>query len=67
MGSGVCHGDGEKILYAWGRNAPKLKLPPGKSVPFEFTTKQTFICKIYTPPPSRYIGSPVINSPKTPL
>ena len=30
MGSGVCRGDGEKILYAWGRNAPKLKLPPGK-------------------------------------
>lgn len=32
MGSGVCRGDGEKILYAWGRNAPKLKLPPGKLV-----------------------------------
>ena len=30
MGSGVCRGSGEKILYAWGRNAPKLKLPPGK-------------------------------------
>ena len=30
MGSGVCYGAGEKILYAWGRNAPKLKLPPGK-------------------------------------
>ena len=43
MGAGVCHGDGEKILYVWGINAPKLKLPPGKSVPFEFTTKQTFI------------------------
>lgn len=28
MGSGVCRGVGEKILYAWGRNAPKLKLPP---------------------------------------
>ena len=32
MGSGVCGkgGFGEKILYAWGRNAPVLKLPPGK-------------------------------------
>ncbi|CAH3014635.1 unnamed protein product [Porites evermanni] len=26
MGSGVC-GSGEKIVYAWGRNAPELKLP----------------------------------------
>jgi len=33
MGSGVCGGVGEKIMYVWGRNAPKLKLPPGKSVP----------------------------------
>lgn len=30
MGSGVCRGPGEKILYAWGRNAPMLRLPPGK-------------------------------------
>ena len=29
MGSGVC-GSGEKIVYAWGRNAPELKLPNGK-------------------------------------
>jgi len=28
MGSGVCGGVGEKIMYVWGRNAPKLKLPP---------------------------------------
>ncbi|KAL9986000.1 hypothetical protein ACROYT_G000053 [Oculina patagonica] len=33
MGSGVCGGDGERILYAWGRNAPVLKLP--KDVAFE--------------------------------
>ena len=36
MGSGVCHGPGEKILYVWGRNAPKLKLPPSKSVPLVY-------------------------------
>ena len=31
MGAGICGGDGsgEKIVYAWGRNAPELKLPPG--------------------------------------
>ncbi|XP_022792772.1 peptidylglycine alpha-hydroxylating monooxygenase-like isoform X2 [Stylophora pistillata] len=33
MGSGVCRGAGERILYAWGRNAPVLKLP--KDVAFE--------------------------------
>ncbi|KAJ7339645.1 hypothetical protein OS493_006052 [Desmophyllum pertusum] len=35
MGSGVCgnQGAGEKILYAWGRNAPVLKLP--EDVAFE--------------------------------
>ncbi|XP_068693201.1 peptidyl-glycine alpha-amidating monooxygenase B-like isoform X3 [Montipora foliosa] len=35
MGKGVCgrQGAGEKILYAWGRNAPDLKLP--KDVAFE--------------------------------
>ena len=42
MGSGMCHGDGEKILYVWGKNAPKLKLPPGKSVPCKCTAKQIF-------------------------
>ena len=29
----MCGGAGEKILYVWGINAPKFKLPPGKSVP----------------------------------
>lgn len=31
MGKGVCgnQGAGEKIIYAWGRNAPDLKLPKG--------------------------------------
>ncbi|XP_074634773.1 peptidyl-glycine alpha-amidating monooxygenase A-like isoform X2 [Acropora palmata] len=35
MGKGVCgnQGAGEKIIYAWGRNAPDLKLP--KDVAFE--------------------------------
>ena len=28
MGKGIC-GSGEKIVYAWGRNAPELKLPDG--------------------------------------
>ena len=31
MGSGVCKGSGERILYAWGRNAPVLKLPKGEA------------------------------------
>ena len=31
MGSGVCKDSGERILYAWGRNAPVLKLPKGKA------------------------------------
>ena len=43
MGSGVC-GSGEKIVYAWGRNAPELKLPNGKysifSGPFKHLCKQ---------------------------
>ena len=43
MGSGVC-GSGEKIVYAWGRNAPELKLPNGKysifSGPFKHLYKQ---------------------------
>lgn len=30
MGVGVCaRGSSEKIMYAWGRNAPVLKLPKG--------------------------------------
>ena len=46
MGSGVC-GSGEKIVYAWGRNAPELKLPNGKysiyfSGPFKHLSKATF-------------------------
>ena len=30
MGLGVCGEGKQKIMYAWGRNAPKLKLPKGK-------------------------------------
>lgn len=33
MGVGVCgSGSAEKIMYAWGRNAPVLKLPKGRDL-----------------------------------
>ena len=43
MGSGVCKGSGERILYAWGRNAPVLKLPKGKTGKYVVTVVNIII------------------------
>ena len=46
----MCGGEGEKLLYEWGINAPKFKLPPGKSVPSVYY--QTIFQHVkYTPLP----------------
>ena len=46
MGSGVCS-SGEKIVYAWGRNAPELKLPNGKYSILNFSGPFKHLCKQY--------------------
>lgn len=45
MESGVCHGAGKTILYEWSRNAPKLELPPSKSVQFSLQTNRFLYVK----------------------
>ena len=54
----VCRGAGEKILYEWGRNSPKLELPSSKSVPSVY--QQTLSCMSnINPSPLLHGGSPV--------
>ena len=45
FGPGVCHGAGNKILYEWSRNAPKLELPPSKSIQFSLQTNRFLYVK----------------------
>ena len=46
MGKGICgrQGAGEKIVYAWGRNAPDLKLPSGR---YKKLISSTCLHKVY--------------------